>query len=281
MHYDQVLRIREKLLGRFGGRILMMDISRRILCIGLASLLFVGLSGMSLAEPNENQNMDEPREGMSPHDTEMMPPENAGFPKGVPEEVSKPNQNRNDIPREGMGPHDTGMMPPQNAGFPMGVPVDVLYSGHGFALRDNESHLLRLKVEAIMPLDPSQIRGLLASNKSLEEIRDDIRAKEGKKTNRGSMILDRSIYPLINIALSASGNNSTALKADLADSGPLSTANDTAILGNISMIISPTDEGIVGKGELYIEQGSLAASYSLLVDMEHPRNGQNKMMVGR
>ena len=204
-------------MGRFGRRILMMDISRRILCMGLASLLFIGLSGMSLAEPNENQNMDEPREGMGLQNGEMMPP--------------------------------------QNAGFPMGVPVEVLFSGHGFAMRGNESHILRLKVEAIMPLEPGQIRGLLASNKSLEEIRDDIRAKEGEKTNRGSMILDRSIYPLINIAVSASGNNSTALKADLADLGQLSAANDTAILGSISVIISPSDGGMIGKGELTYRAG--------------------------
>jgi len=216
----------------------MMD---RILCIGLASLLFIGLSGMSLAEPNDNQMIIKPCEGMC-------------LRNGV-------------------------MMPPQNAGFPMGVPVEVLFSGHGFAILGNESHILRLKVEAIMPLEPGQIKGLLASNKSLEEIRDDIRAKEGEKTNRGSMILDCSIYPLINIAVSASGNNSTALKADLADLGPLSTANNTAILGNISVIISPSDGGMIGKGELRIDQGPLAALYSLLLDMEPPRHGENKMMM--
>ncbi|MHB8117329.1 MAG: hypothetical protein ACYDHX_01145 [Methanothrix sp.] len=206
-------------------------------------MLFIGLSGMSLAEPNDNQKIDEPCEEMCLRNGEMMPP--------------------------------------QNAGFPMGVPVEVLFSGHGFAILGNESHILRLKVEAIMPLEPDQIKGLLASNKSLEEIRDDIRAKEGEKTNRGSMILDRSIYPLINIAVSASSNNSTALKADLADLGPLSTANDTAILGSISMIISPSDGGMIGKGELLIEQGSLAARYSLLLDMEPPRHGQDKMMMRR
>ena len=219
-----------------------MNICRKILCMGLASLLFIGLSGMSLAELNDDRDMDEPCEGMCLQGGEMMPP--------------------------------------QNAGFPMGVPVEVLFSGHGFALVGNESHILRLKVESIMPLEPGQIQGLLASNKSLEEIRDDIRAKEGEKTNRGSVILDRSIYPLINIVISPSSNNSTVLKADLADSGPLSTANDTPILGSISMIIAPSDGGMIGKGELCIEQGLPAARYSLLLDMEPSRHGQEKMMRG-
>lgn len=221
----------------------MMDICRRILSIGLASLLFIGLSGISLAEPNENLDVDEPHEGMGPRDGEMMPP--------------------------------------QNAGFPMGVPVEIVYSGHGFALMGNESHILRLKVEAIMPLQPGQIRGLLASNKSLEEIRDDIRAKEGEKTNRGSMILDRSIYPLINIVVYASGNNSTALTADLADLGPLSAANNSAKLGSISVIISPSEGGMIGEGELRIDNGPLSASYSVLLNMEPPRNGPQKLMMRR
>ena len=218
----------------------MMNICRRIICMGLASLLFIGLSSMSLAELNDNRDMEKPCEGMCLQSGEMMPP--------------------------------------QNAGFPMGVPVEVLFSGHGFALVGNESHILRLKVESIMPLEPDQIQGILASNKSLEEIRDDIRAKEGEKTNRGSVIFDRSIYPLINIVISPSGNNSTVLKADLADSGPLFTANDTRILGSISIIISPSDGGMIGKGELFIEQGLPAARYSLLLDMEPSRHGQEKMM---
>jgi len=210
--------------------------------MGLASLLFIGLSGMSLAEPNDDQKIDEPCEGMCLRNGEMIPL--------------------------------------QNAGFPMGVPVEVLFSGHGFAILGNDSHILRLKVEAIMPLEPGQIKGLLASNKSLEEIRDDIRAKEGEKTNRGSMILDRSIYPLVNIVISPFGNNSTALTAALADSGLLSTANDTQIMGSISMIIAPSDGGMIGKGELRIKQGLPAARYSLLIDMEPSRHGQEKMMRG-
>lgn len=249
--------------------------------MGLASLLLVGLFGVSLAEPDGNQKANEPPEGMGPQDARMMPTQSAGFPMGDPLEVSEPNNiHKMDATLNSMAYQDAKMMASQNAGFPMGVPVEVLLSGHGFALVGNESHILRLKVESIMPLEPDQIRDLLASNKSLEEIRDDIRAKEGEKTNRGSLILDRSIYPLINMVVSTSDNNSTILKADLADSGLLSTANDTAILGSISMIIAPSDGGMIGKGELRIEQGLPAARYSLLIDMEPSRHGQEKMMRG-
>jgi len=211
----------------------MIDVCRRILFMALAGLLFVALTGTCLAEPNQTNNFDGDRERMNPE-------------KGY------------------------GMMQSQNAGLPMGVPVDLVYSGHGFALKGNESHILRLKVEAILPLEPRQIRGLLASNKTLEEIRDDIRAKEGLKTYRGSAMLDRSIYPLIDIESNSSGENVTTIKADLADLDLVSAANGTASLGSIAVTVSPSDGGMIGRGELDLIRGPQKGKYSVLLDMEPP-----------
>ena len=77
---------------------------------------------------------------------------------------------------------------------PEGVPIEVIYSGRGFALRDNQSHVLRLNIESILPLEPMQVRDLLASNKSLEEIREEIRSREGEAIIRGGLRLDKIIY---------------------------------------------------------------------------------------
>jgi hypothetical protein len=213
----------------------MIDVCKKILYMALAGLVFVGLTGICLAEPNQTNNADGSRERMNPEKA-------------------------------------CGMMPNQNAGLPMGVPVDVVYSGHGFALRGNESHILRLKVEDILPLEPGQIRGLLASNKSLEEIRDEIQAKEGEVTYRGSVILDHSIYPLIEIVATPASNNTTSIKADLADLDLLSTGNGNAALGNISVMVSPSDGGMIGRGELDLGLGPHAGNYSVLLDMEPPRH---------
>ncbi|OPY54925.1 MAG: hypothetical protein A4E49_00645 [Methanosaeta sp. PtaU1.Bin112] len=251
----------------------MMNTGRIIICMGLASLLLICLFGLSSAESNGDFGGNSPSEGAGLQNS-MMPPQGAGFPMGDPSDGSLPIEGQKmDRPFGMMAPPGDKMIAPQNAGFPMGVPLEVLFSGHGFALLGSESHILRLKVESIMPLEPDQIKGLLASNKSLEEIRDDILEKEGEKTNRGSMMLDRKIYPLVNIVVSTLGNNSTSLMADLADSGPQS--NDTAILGGISLTIAPSDGGMIGKGELYIDQGTPSARYSLLIDMEPPRHGQD------
>lgn len=224
----------------------MKDICRNTLSIWLAVLLIVGICGISWAQPDEDSNAVEPDLGIGPQC------------------------------RMGMGPQ-CNIMPSQNEGFPMGVPLEVLYSGHGLALRGNESHNLRLKVEAIMPMQPDQIRDLLSSNKSLEEIRDDIRTKgeeAGDKAFRGSMILDRSMYPLVNIDISSSGNTST-IKADLVDiSKPPS--NHNSALGNLSVVISPSDSGMIGEGELNILEEGGKENYSLSLDMEPPRQRQRE-----
>lgn len=212
----------------------MIDVCKRFLYMALASVMFVGLTGICLAEPNQTDNVDCSRERMNPE-------------KGY------------------------GMMN-QNAGLPMGVPVDVVYNGHGFALRGNESHVLRLKVENILPLEPGQIRGLLASNKSLEEIRNDIQAKEGEETYRGSVILDHSIYPLVEIATTGK-DNTTSMNAYLANLDLPSATNGTATLGSIYVTISPSDGGMIGRGELNLGSGPQAGNYSVLLDMEPPRHG--------
>jgi len=164
------------------------------------------------------------------------------------------------------------MMPNQNAGLPMGVPVDVVFSGHGFALKANESYILRLKVEDILPLEPGQIRVLLASNKSLEEIKDDIQANEGKETYRGSVILDHSIYPMVEIVATPTSDNTTSINANLADLDLLSAGDGNATLGNISVLVSPSDGGMIGRGELHLDLGPHAGNYSVLLDMDPPRH---------
>ena len=226
----------------------MKEIWKSTLSIWLAASLMAGICGMAMAQPDGEPNGIEPAQGMGP------------------------------LCRMGMN-LQCEMMPPQNEGFPMGVPLEVLYSGHGQALKGNESHNLRLKIEAIMPMQPRQIRDLLSSNKSLEEIRVDIRRKgeeAGEKAFRGSMILDRSMYPLINIDITSDNNNST-ITADLADIA-LTPPDDSATLGSISLAVSPSNGKIIGEGELTIQENEKEEIYSLSLNMDRRRQmGKSEM----
>ncbi len=151
-----------------------------------------------------------------------------------------------------------------------GLPVDLLYSGRGLATRDNESHRLRFKVEVLLPMPPGQIRDLMASNKSLEEIRDDIRSSGGEKIHRGSLIFDHSLYAAMNILTLPGPDNSTVLRADLIDIDSLSTGNVSAILGRINITIPRFEKGEEAWGGLEIDRPPHEGRYSVLLDMEPP-----------
>ncbi len=233
---------RDSSLGRWT---MMKKIWKSTLCM-LAVLLMAGICGTALAQPDGEHDGIEPAGDMIPACKMGMPCE---------------------------------MMPPQNEGFPMGVPLEVLLSGHGQALKGNESHKLRLKIETIMPMQPRQIRDLLSSNKSLEEIRGDIRSKGedgGQKAFRGSMILDRSMYPLINIAIISNNGNST-ITADLADIAQTPSDEPTA-LGSISLEVSPSGDKMIGEGELTVQEDGKQEIYSLILNMDKRRQmGKGRM----
>ena len=209
----------------------MVDICRRVLCIGLAALLLCGMAANCLAVASENANEC----------------------KGMAGRL------------DGGGP----MCQPEGGKF-SGVPIDIVQSGHGFALLGNESHLLRLNVESLCPLEPVQVWDMLATNKSLDEIRSDIQTKKCVTAYRGGLMLDREVFALINIVISPSIDNSTTLNADVSESrnhSAESEGNDAATLGRLSLKISPSDGGIVGKGDLELDGSKKAGKYSVLLDM--------------
>lgn len=221
-----------------------------------------GICGISLAQPEGTGEM------------KPLPTSPEAQPAGPESQLNKdpygmdPARSMEPQCKMGMGPQ-CEMIAHQDGGYPMGVPLEVLYGGHGQALKGNESHQLRLKVEAIVPMQPGQIRDLLSSNKSLEEIRDDIRRKgeqAGEKAFRGSLILDRSMYPLENIAVTSS-ENASIITADLVDLDRPPSENASA-LGSISVTVSPSDGKMIGEGELNIMQDGGEKIYVLSLDMD-------------
>jgi len=214
----------------------MIHTERRSLYVGLMVLVFFSFIGTGFSQPPDQAPKEPGYNGQMGHDERM-------------------DQNRPDERMMGSPPCQT-----------LGLPVDVIHSGSGFALLGNESHMLRLNVEALMPLEPMYIRKLLASNKTLAEIRDEIEANEGETTYRGSIRLDRDIYPLINLRLENPSNNTTTMAADVAGPGiGMSPDNETRIVGMINVTISPSDGGMIGKGELELKG---KGKYNVLLAMQ-------------
>ncbi|HSD58855.1 MAG TPA: hypothetical protein VLB04_11805 [Methanotrichaceae archaeon] len=150
---------------------------------------------------------------------------------------------------------------------PMGVPVEMVVGGGGFAFQDNETHLLRLSVVRLSPLDPGRIRDLLVSNKSIEEIREAVKAEEGQALYRGSMKLDDVVYPMTNIDVRPSGDNATTVDADIAMPGS-DPENQTSVVGHLSVTVSASKGGRIGEGKLDMNSAEHEGSYQVLLDME-------------
>ncbi len=153
------------------------------------------------------------------------------------------------------------------AGMPfMGVPVEMIVGGSGFALQGNATHLLRINVERLSALDPGQIRNLLVSNKSIVEIREAIKAEEGQPLYRGSMRLDDTGYPMINIDVRALNDTATVVDADISLPG-LNRENQTDIIGHLDMTVFISKGGRIGEGQLEINSAEHRGSYHMLLDM--------------
>jgi len=150
-----------------------------------------------------------------------------------------------------------------------GPPMGLSYGGRGFALKDHDSHDLMMTVMNLMPPDPMQVQRLLASNKSIEEIRDEINAVQDKAIYRGFIKLDEMVYPLIDINSSPSGGDSISLYADVVEPAlDLAVSNETSIAGNLEMMIAPYEGSMVGNGKLIMNTGPYAGTYDIMLDVQ-------------
>jgi hypothetical protein len=158
-----------------------------------------------------------------------------------------------------------------------GVPVEVLIRGRGFAMKNNETHTLRINVERLMPLEPMAMRRLISSNKSIEEIRENILTKGGPPIYHGNMRLDWRNYILINIKVTPSDDSTTIVTADVIDPNLDVKSNKPVTLGQIAIDIAPSHGGMIGKGDLHINSGQHTGSYTILLEMIPPMRGKHMM----
>jgi len=152
-----------------------------------------------------------------------------------------------------------------------GEPVEVLHSGRGLALRGNESHTLRLSVESLRPIEPKHMRKLLTSNKSLDEIRAALDTVEGEAKFDGTIKLDEKIYPLVDIKIIQSGENSSTLDANVVEPAfGAAVSNEMTIVGHITLSIVSSGIDSVANGELIINRGPQAGSCLVFLNMQPP-----------
>ncbi|MGD0954586.1 MAG: hypothetical protein ABR985_19745 [Methanotrichaceae archaeon] len=151
-------------------------------------------------------------------------------------------------------------------GAPAGI---IFHHWQGFALMGDQSYILRVSIESVRPVGPVNVRKLLASNKTLEEVGMEILAEEGNATYRGHLRLGESTYWLTNIEVKTARSNIT-LGADLTE--PLenpATSNSTDVVGRIAVNSTSYEGEQKGQGKLIIDKGELIGNYQVFLDMQH------------
>ncbi|MEA2075931.1 MAG: hypothetical protein U9O85_09455 [Euryarchaeota archaeon] len=147
------------------------------------------------------------------------------------------------------------------------VPIRVIHSGHGFALANNSSefHVLRVNILKVRHIHPMDIRGLMAENKSISEIRAEIEEKGGAPFYRGHMRLGEEHYRLVNMSVVETDDGNRTFYADVL--GPLGNAETNKTAGHISVTVMPYEGVRIGDGTLTMNEGE----YRVLLDVLPPR----------
>ncbi|VVB64597.1 Uncharacterised protein [uncultured archaeon] len=173
-----------------------------------------------------------------------------------------------DMARNELGQNNAPNVQPSGNmdGAPAGI---IFHHWQGFALKGDQSYILRVSIESIRPVGPMNVRKLLASNKTLEEVGKEILAEEGNVTYRGHLRLGESTYWLTNVEVRLARSNFT-LSADLNE--PLenpAASNSTETVGRITVNTTGYEGERKSQGKLIIATGQLIGSYRVLLDMLH------------
>lgn len=134
--------------------------------------------------------------------------------------------------------------------------VWVIHRGYGFALNESEFHVLRIHLVRMKHLEPLDIRGLIESGMSIEEIRARLMEREGVLSYQGYLRFGQETYRLVNVSVSENGD----LKSFIADMLDLSNG---ATVGRISVSLEEKEGFRVGVGELTLN----SASYRVLLQV--------------
>jgi hypothetical protein len=143
------------------------------------------------------------------------------------------------------------------------------HNWRGFALNDNESHTVRISIESVRPIDAMNVRRLLSSNMTIEEISEEIGKDGGDAIYRGVLRIREDIYKMDNILMTPAGNR-TVLDANISELkfGP-SQNNVSTNIGHLNVTVAE-DEMEIGQGILSFESGKYCGKYRVLLDAQTP-----------
>jgi len=159
--------------------------------------------------------------------------------------------------------------------------IEVRKIGSGFAMSGNQNHIIRMNIEGKIKPDFKDIKNLISDNKTLGQIKTEIKAKMNAEISaasyNGSLHLGQSNYNLLNIKLTLSGNDSSTINADVAGPKLNFTDKPTAVVGRITVTTSRQDNSTIGEGTLTVNSGQYSGQYKVLIEMKCSMGKHNDM----
>jgi hypothetical protein len=141
--------------------------------------------------------------------------------------------------------------------------------GQGFALRGNESHALFMSIQKIRHIDPMKIRGLMDTNKSLEELKEAINEQNAEIIYGGEIKLSEKSYRLANVSV-------TRLQTCLGIEGDLMSSREAKysgifkeVEGHIVLMVPESKISDTCRGELTINADGFFGTYQVLLSTPH------------
>jgi hypothetical protein len=148
-------------------------------------------------------------------------------------------------------------------------PISIIFRNwRGFAFKDNESYSVSVSIESLRSVAALNVRKLLASNMTLEEISAEIEKTEGKAIDRGILKIGDGIYRMDDIRMIPAGNN-TLLDANISELDYGSAGvNITMTIGHLNATIKEEGGPEVSQGCLNISNNKYSGSYRVLLDSQ-------------
>jgi len=179
------------------------------------------------------------------------------------------DENFSNAPKGPAGHQHEHMAPPGSEDERHPPLIRWVWRGSGFALGDEEHHLLKIQVANVRSFSPCEARRLLKENKSLEEIRAEIAKGDESFVYLGHILLGETIYKLVDIDLTCEGENAI-LYAEVAElQGDMTPVKDE-IVGRIEIATCLREGAWIGEGELSMDGGEHPGDFAILLEMSSP-----------
>jgi hypothetical protein len=179
---------------------------------------------------------------------------------------------------------------PKAPGDDLGAPRMVAFqSWRGFALQGEQAHPLKMTIENLRPIAPTDVRRLLSSNMTIEEIREIIKKEESSAVYRGVMRLSDDLYLLRAVKVTTADNTSTIESAVVAPAGSDWTRhdwrgcydNDTITVGHLVFVVQTNNESNISgiaEGTLTINHDNYIGTYKVILDEDRPARDRMGMV---